>query len=228
MKPLRPDRLTAPQAMPPLSQSRYEDLACETLYIRKHVQGVRVGDSQPAVRGTEVHQLLAAYIDHLVRTRSSSDLETFDTLMTQIGADAKEALERFRSDHVFDPEKIAATELYIALDDNFHPMERCDGRLPEYEGTLRPGVARLADRGRNRRLEKLLPDHRRGYVSIKVLSAVADVFQSVIGKGEIRTGVCALRSFSVCRIHKKGLAVAQGAGAEGTSTPKEAPRASRL
>jgi hypothetical protein len=27
------------KSIPPLSQSRYGDMACETLYVRKHVQG---------------------------------------------------------------------------------------------------------------------------------------------------------------------------------------------
>lgn len=51
----------------PLSQSRYGDMACETLYARKHVRGARLGESDPAVGGTEIHQVLATYINPLVR-----------------------------------------------------------------------------------------------------------------------------------------------------------------
>jgi hypothetical protein len=29
------------KSIPPLSQSRYGDMACETLYVCKHVQGTR-------------------------------------------------------------------------------------------------------------------------------------------------------------------------------------------
>jgi hypothetical protein len=32
------------KAIPPLSQSRYGDMACETLYVQKHVQGTRLGE----------------------------------------------------------------------------------------------------------------------------------------------------------------------------------------
>jgi hypothetical protein len=64
-------RPTHPGPVPPLSQSRYGDMACETLYVHKHVHCARVGESEPAARGTEIHQVLAAYINHLVRTKVS-------------------------------------------------------------------------------------------------------------------------------------------------------------
>lgn len=69
------------QQIPPLSQSRYGDMACETLYVQKHVQGTILGESEPAARGIEIHQALASYIDHLVTTRHATDLEVFDALM---------------------------------------------------------------------------------------------------------------------------------------------------
>jgi hypothetical protein len=66
------------------------------------------------------------------------DLERFDALMRGAGAEAREVLEKFRNNHAFDPEKVLATELHIALDENFLPIERLadDGRTAEYEGTL--------------------------------------------------------------------------------------------
>src|SRR5436309_648062 len=127
-----------PRPIPPLSQSRHGDMACEALYVRKHVQCARVGESEPAARGIEIHQILATYINHLVAARRSTDLEVFDTLMKETGAEAREVLERFRDNHVFDPEKILATELHIALDQDFHPIEDSgeDGKTAEFEGTL--------------------------------------------------------------------------------------------
>jgi PD-(D/E)XK nuclease superfamily len=136
----RAESLTSasPQAVPPLSQSRQGDMACETLYVRKHVQGGRVAESEPATRGIEIHRILAAYINHLVKTGRATDLEMLDALMRSAGAEAREVLEKFRDDHAFDPEKILATELHIALDENFLPIERPgdDRQAAEYEGTL--------------------------------------------------------------------------------------------
>src|SRR5260370_25749352 len=65
------------KSIPPLSQSRYGEMACETLYVCKHVQGTRLGESEAAARGTEIHQVLAAYINHLVRTRRATHLQVF-------------------------------------------------------------------------------------------------------------------------------------------------------
>ena len=126
-----------PRPIPPLSQSRRGDMACETLYVRKHVQCARVGESEPAARGIEIHQILASYINHLVRTIRTTDLEIFDALVRGSGAEAREVLEKFRDNHAFDPEKILATELHIALDENFVPIEDPSdvGQLADYEGT---------------------------------------------------------------------------------------------
>jgi hypothetical protein len=39
------------KSIPALSQSRHGDMACETLYVRKHVHGARIAESEPAARG---------------------------------------------------------------------------------------------------------------------------------------------------------------------------------
>jgi hypothetical protein len=124
--------------IPPLSLSRHSDMACETLYVQKHVQQAKVAESEPAARGIEIHQILATYINHLARTRRVTDVEVFDALIRRAGAEAREVLEKFRDNHAFDPEKILATELHIALDENFLPIENAcdDGQMATYEGTL--------------------------------------------------------------------------------------------
>ena len=61
----------------PLNQSRYCDMGCETPNVRKHVKCTKIADSAPAARGTEIHQILATYINHLVGTKHSTDLETY-------------------------------------------------------------------------------------------------------------------------------------------------------
>jgi len=122
----------------PLSQSRHGDMACETLYAHKHVMCERVVESEPATRGIEIHEILATYVNHLVRAKRSTDLEAFDSLMKGAGSEAREVLQKFRDNHIFDPEKILATELHIALDQDFGPIEDSEdnGQIVEYEGTL--------------------------------------------------------------------------------------------
>jgi hypothetical protein len=98
-------------------------MACETLYVHKHVQCARLGESEPARRGIEIHQVLAVYINHLVRTRRAMDLERFDALMRGAGAEAREVLEKFRNNHAFDPEKVLATELHISTKTSFRSRD---------------------------------------------------------------------------------------------------------
>jgi hypothetical protein len=126
------------KSLPPLSQSRYGDMACETLYIQKHVRRERAAESEPAARGIEIHEILATYINHLVKNRRSTDLEVFDALIKGASVEVREVLQRCRDNHAFDPENILATELYIALDQDFSPVEdsATDARTAEYEGTL--------------------------------------------------------------------------------------------
>ena len=126
------------KSLPPLSQSRYGDMACDSLYVQKHVRRQRIAESEPAARGIEIHEILRTYINHLVRARRSTDIEVFDALTKGASSEAREVLERFRDNHALDPEKILATELHIELDQNFHPIEDSDddGRTAEYEGTL--------------------------------------------------------------------------------------------
>ncbi len=125
-------------SVPPLSQSRYGDMACQTLYVHKHVLRGPIIESGPAARGIEIQGILADYLNHLVRTGRTTDLQAFDALMRGAGTEALEVLEKFRNNHAFDPEKILATELHIALDENFLPIEHlCDDRqIASYEGTL--------------------------------------------------------------------------------------------
>lgn len=127
-----------PKAIPALSQSRHADMACASLYVQKHARGERTAESQPAARGIEIHEILAAYIKHLVTTGRSTDLEVFDASLSAASAEARDVLEKFRGNHIFDPEKILAAEFHIALDREFRPVDDSDGneRVPEYEGTL--------------------------------------------------------------------------------------------
>jgi len=61
---------------------------------------------------------LATYINHQVRAKRATDLEVFDALMKDASAKGREVLGQFRDYHAFDPWKILATELHIAVDEN--------------------------------------------------------------------------------------------------------------
>ena len=147
MKPYeRQPRTGQLEPLVPLSQSRQGDMACETLYVFKHVRREKIAESEPAARGTEIHRILATYIDHLVRVGRQLDLEVFDQFTRTASGEAREVLEKFRDNHAFEPDEVLATELHIALDEDFLPIEDSvngdanpkaeTARIPAYEGTL--------------------------------------------------------------------------------------------
>jgi hypothetical protein len=51
-----------------------------------------VAESEPAVRGIEIHKVLAASINHLIKTKRATDLEVFNALLKGAGAEAREVL----------------------------------------------------------------------------------------------------------------------------------------
>src|SRR6266403_813983 len=146
MKPFEGPPCAQAETLAPLSQSRQCDMACEALYRFKHVRRENMSESEPAARGTEIHRILATYIDHLVQVGRALDLEVFDQLMRTASGEAREVLERFRGNHAFKPDEVLATELHIVLDEDFLPIEDSlsDERhpntpasaIPAYEGTL--------------------------------------------------------------------------------------------
>lgn len=106
-------QLTQIGTMPPLSQSKFEDMACSALYLARHIEG-RKSDSEPARRGHEIHEAIAEYVEHLVRTRRKTDYEKLAELAASCGDEAREILQRFSESWFIDPETVFGTEVYIA------------------------------------------------------------------------------------------------------------------
>jgi len=117
-------------------------MACQCLYVRKHVIGGPLPEGEAAARGIEVHRILAAYINHLVKSRRSTDLGFLDCLMTGTGnLDVPQALERFRDNHAFDPDAVLGTELYISLDEKFSPVDATTFEEGDRHHAARPHAA---------------------------------------------------------------------------------------
>lgn len=129
----------------PLSQSRYEQMACGFGYRAVHVHGVGRAANLWSESGKEAHDIISAYIEHLVSTRQATDLDYFDALAVGASPNARDGLARIREGLVIDPEKVLGTEQYIGLDGSFHLVimehvrgehfSSSDPRI-EHEGTL--------------------------------------------------------------------------------------------
>lgn len=137
--------MTVSVSIPPLSQSRQALMACAHLYIARVIRGVEEPENPFALRGTQIHEALSAYVTHLVATRQPSDWEHFAKLLEAgYGSEAIEILEGLKESLVIDPEKVLGAEMHLALDADLNPVETEADELgalnpsaePEFEGTL--------------------------------------------------------------------------------------------
>jgi hypothetical protein len=125
--------------IPALSQSKFELLACPHLYVERIVRGIREPENEYAIRGTQIHEACAEYVDHLVHVRRTSDQEWFEqNILTRAYLpDAIEILGRMAGTFSIDPEKVLDTELWLPLDEDFNELDLNPGDAGvAYEGTL--------------------------------------------------------------------------------------------
>lgn len=125
------------ETLPPLSQSRYELMACGHLYAERSVLRTPQAPNEFSERGIIIHRVLGDYIDHLVATRRATDLEKYDEMIIGVTGDARDILDGLRNALVIDPERVVGTEMYLAANDDFQPVDPMDAAGPwDYEGTL--------------------------------------------------------------------------------------------
>jgi hypothetical protein len=131
--------------IPPLSQSRQEDMACDLLYQARHIHGVRT-ESEASRRGNEVHRIIAKYMDYLGVEKVQTGYDKMAELSADAGAEAKEILDRFTESWFIDAEKIYDTELYISVDHEFKVIEahgRSQRREVHPDGVMVEGLIDL-------------------------------------------------------------------------------------
>ena len=125
--------MTTERTLPALSQSKQALMACPYLYRDRVIDGNREPDNPFMVRGIEVHDAIARYVTHLVKTKQATDYDYFDTLIgSGISSEAFEILRSLKDVLVIDVEKVLGVEMYLALDSKLEPIE-----FPEEE--LRSG-----------------------------------------------------------------------------------------
>lgn len=121
----------------PLSQSRYENMACPHLYRASVLGDDR--DNPAAQRGRQIHDFLAQYVDHLVQMNLKRDWAWFSAQMDGMGIDesALGILAGIRDSLEVDPQQVLNIEERLYLDHLFRPIEfrdRNDWLNLAYEG----------------------------------------------------------------------------------------------
>ena len=120
------------RVIPPLSQSRHEQMACPESYIHQTVEGHKQPDSMASERGSEVHHVLSEYIRHCVARKVAVDFPHFDKLAAAAGPVAGPILDNLRDTFVVDWKHVLATELRLRLDSELRPTlyeQKLDGIL---------------------------------------------------------------------------------------------------
>lgn len=120
----------------PLRQSTHSVMRCPTSYAAQFHEGKRMPDSLQSDRGTEVHAIMAKYIEHCGSQQVSADWDYFDSLTVAAGEEAGSILERQRDAFLVDWKHIFETELRLALDEELNPVAEGDDTPHAHEGTL--------------------------------------------------------------------------------------------
>lgn len=109
-----------PQSIPPLSQSKHEDIACPENYIIKHKDSVVPADSLFSDRGNEVHGTMSKYVMGCTKHKVASNWGFFDRLAEAAGPDAGVILDGMRDNMVVDWKHVYDCELWLCLDDDLN------------------------------------------------------------------------------------------------------------
>lgn len=164
--------------VPPLSQSRQARMACPALYQASEIEQLREPESQPSLRGQELHAMLSAYVNHCARTNQKTDYAYLEQLLL-CGAtpEVQQILRAIGEDLIIDPDQVLGTEMYLALDADLQPVHthtlgECYVTLQEHGQMTRQLICREAE----------LPPHFEGTLDlvhmITPTEAVIDDYKS--------------------------------------------------
>lgn len=131
--------------MPPLRQSLVETMGCPEFYVESKIKGREQPGGMESSRGTQVHHVLAQYASWCATKGVSQDLVAFDRFSHGVGHAAHKILAGMKDSYSVDAKHLLATELPMALDDNFMPTDVAEaiegtvgdsGEPAAYQGTL--------------------------------------------------------------------------------------------
>jgi PD-(D/E)XK nuclease superfamily len=106
-----------PTALPPLSQSMYESMACPASYQARYVHGAESPANEYSELGQEVHAALSLYAQHLRDKDVDEDWAFFETTIRLFSEEAQKILAGFIGSMKFNPQTILTSELRFIDDD---------------------------------------------------------------------------------------------------------------
>jgi hypothetical protein len=104
-------RSDADEAIPPLSQSMYESMACPASYQAIYVHGAESPSNEFSELGLEVHRCMSMYAERLRTIDVDEDWAYFETTVRLFTDEAQKILRGFIGSMKFNPQTILSTEL---------------------------------------------------------------------------------------------------------------------
>ena len=109
--------------VPALRQSHVETMACPEFYRVSVIEGKRMPDSPFSDRGTEIHRIMAQYIDHCTFREVASDWAKFDELAQAAGPEAGPILDGLRDNFTVNWNDVIGVEAKLAVTEDFRPLD---------------------------------------------------------------------------------------------------------
>ena len=117
------------QQIPPLSQSRYEQMGCEYGYSLVHIQGMKPPNTEASDRGTDCHEILANYFAHCAKSRTPANFAYLDSLVNSATDEVAGIIEMCRDNIAVDWQNLFAVEISMGLDRDFQATYSVDHDL---------------------------------------------------------------------------------------------------
>jgi hypothetical protein len=100
-------------------------MACPALYEAREIRREPMAESEPALRGQEIHLIISEYIKHCLRTRQQTDYEFLDQLSQRgVNREALEIVRPIGSDLVVDHEQVLGVEMKLALGEEMESVHQ--------------------------------------------------------------------------------------------------------
>jgi hypothetical protein len=117
---------TAMPDTPATRQSIFEQMSCETAYKLVHIDGLRTPNTTQSDRGTDIHEVLAQYVDHCASKRIPADFAFLDSLTDSATEEVAQILESCRENLTVDWQNLFGSEISMGLDKDFQPTYSMD------------------------------------------------------------------------------------------------------
>ena len=112
--------------IPATTQTKYNQMACESGYKLVNIDGLRPPNTTQSDRGTDIHEVLSQYVVHCASKRVPADFAFLDSLTDSASEEVASILESCRENLTVDWQNLFGSEISMGLDKDFQPTYSMD------------------------------------------------------------------------------------------------------